>query len=312
MRIGIDAMGGDFAPLVAVMGTLDAAISVPESTFVLFGDKGEINKILSQQDGCPSNIEIIHTSQVIDMCDSPTSAFQKKPDSSIVVGFNHLQEGKIDAFASAGSTGAMMVGCVYIIKAIDGVMRPTIATPLPTFDGGRFILLDVGLNIDAKPEVLAQYGLLGSIFAQSLYGIESPRIGLLNIGEESEKGNAQSKATHALLKEENSINFIGNIEGKSILSGDVDVVLCDGFTGNIVLKLLESFSPVLKENTQINRAFVDGLSYETFGGTPVIGVNSPVIIGHGCSTRLAIKNMALRALQVASSSLIKNIKDKIN
>ncbi len=312
MRIGIDAMGGDLAPQVAVMGTLDAAISAPECTFVLFGNKGEIDEILSQNGTCPSNVEIVHTTQVIDMGDSPTSAFQKKPDSSIVVGFNHLQNGQIDAFASAGSTGAMMVGCVYIVKSIEGVMRPTIATPLPTFDGGRFILLDVGLNIDVKPEVLSQYGLLGSIFCNSIYGIENPRIGLLNIGEEDEKGNAQSKAAHALLKEEKSINFIGNIESKSILSGVADVVLCDGFTGNIVLKLLESFSPVLENNTQLERSFIEGLNYETYGGTPVIGVNSPVIIGHGCSTRFAIKNMALRTLKVASSSLIENIKAKLN
>lgn len=310
MRIGVDAMGGDFAPQVAVLGTLDAARVMQKCTFVLFGDRGQIEDVISKEDNVPSNYEIIHTTEVIDMCDSPTSAFQKKPDSSIVVAFGHLKEGRIDAFASAGSTGAMMVGCVYVLKLIDGVLRPTIATPLPTFDGGMFLLMDAGLNIDIKPEVLAQCGILGSVYAESVFGINNPKIGLLNIGEEEEKGNAQTKAAHQLMKE-CDYNFVGNIEGKTLFSGGANVVLCDGFVGNVILKLAESFFPVLDGNSMLNSDFISGLNYETYGGTPVLGVNSTVIIGHGCSTRMAIKNMAIRSAITAKSSLIKDIKEKV-
>lgn len=310
MRIGIDAMGGDYAPLVAVLGVLDAAKTISDSTFVLFGDKSEIEQIISEYDNAPENIEIVHTTQVIEMRDSPTSAFQKKPDSSIVVGFTHLKQGLIDGFASAGSTGAMMVGCVYVIKTIDGVLRPTIATPLPTFDGGMFILMDVGLNIDVKPEVLSQYGVLGSVYAQSVYGIKNPKVALLNIGEEEEKGNTQTKATYQLMKNED-YNFIGNIEGKALLTGKADIVLCDGFMGNVILKLVESFSPALNGINGLNKSFVKGLNYETYGGTPVLGVNAPVIIGHGCSSRVAIKNMAICTVEVTKSSMINDIKEKL-
>lgn len=311
MRIGIDAMGGDFAPRVAVLGAIDAAKIMPDCTIVLFGDRSKIDEIISEEKIDLSNVEIVHTSEVIGMSDSPTSAFQKKPDSSIVVGFTHLKNGLIDGFASAGNTGAMMVGCIYSIGLIKGVLRPTIATALPTFSGGRFILMDVGLNIDIKPEVLSQYGILGSIFAKSIFGIENPRVALLNIGEEEEKGNAQSKAAYQLMKEDD-YNFIGNIEGKALLHDDTDVVLCDGFTGNVVLKLLESFSPFLEGNPTINKSFIAGLNYETFGGTPVLGVDAPVIIGHGCSSIMAIKNMTLRTIEMAKSSVIEEIKEKLN
>lgn len=311
MRIGIDAMGGDFAPQAAVLGAINAAKIVPDCTIVLFGDRSEIEEIISEQKVDLSNIEIVHTTQVIGMSDSPTSAFQRKPDSSIVVGFSHLKDGLIDGFASAGNTGVMMVGCIYSIGLIAGVMRPTIATVLPSFSGGRFILMDVGLNIDIKPEVLSQYGVLGNIYAKTIFGLENPRVALLNIGEEEGKGNAQTKAVYHLMKE-GDYNFIGNIEGKTLLSDDADVVLCDGFTGNIVLKLLESFSPVLNGNPVLNSSFVADLNYETFGGTPVLGVNAPVIIGHGCSSIEAFKNMTLRTLEVAKSSMIKDIKEKLN
>ncbi len=311
MRIGVDAMGGDYAPETAVLGALDAAFALPESTIVLFGDEASINKVISEQKSIPTNIEIVHTTEVIEMAESPTTAFSKKPDSSIVVGFGYLAKGAIDAFASAGSTGAMMVGCMYVLKPIEGVLRPTIATPFPTFDGQEIILLDVGLNIDAKPEVLAQYGILGSIFSETVMGVEKPRVALLNIGEEQEKGNQQTKPTFPLLME-SDINFVGNIEGKYLLKGGADVVVCDGFVGNIILKLLESFEPMLSQIEGINPKFVEGLNYETYGGTPVIGVSAPVIIGHGCSSSTAIKNMILRANLVAKSNMIERIKENFN
>lgn len=314
MRIGVDAMGGDFAPEVVVLGAIDAAKSVPDGTkIVLFGTQPEIERIIKDSgEKLDSKIEIVHTTEVIEMGESPTTAFSKKTDSSIVVGFAHLQKGLIDGFASAGSTGAMMVGCMYMVKIIDGVIRPTIATPLPTFDGGSFLLLDAGLNIDAKPEVLSQYGTIGSVYAKTVGGVACPRVGLLNIGEEEEKGNIQTKAAYQLLKENPTINFIGNIEGKNLLKGDADVVVCDGFAGNIILKMMESFCPFLEPiKNKDNAAFIDGLNYESYGGTPVLGVNATVVIGHGCSSRLAIKNMILQTGSTIESGLVTKIKEVI-
>lgn len=314
MRVGVDAMGGDYAPEVVVLGAIEAAKTIStDTTIVLFGDQPIIEKIIESSGEKLNNLEIVHTTEVIEMGESPTSAFSKKSDSSIVVGFNHLQSGLIDGFASAGSTGAMMVGCMHIIKKVDAVIRPTIATPLPTFNNSKFLLLDAGLNIDVKPEVLCQYGQIGSIYSKAIHGIDSPRVALLNIGEESEKGSVQTKAAHQLMAESKDFNFIGNVEGKSMMNGDADVIVCDGFTGNIVLKLLESFSPYMEDfKNKENQHFVNGLNYETYGGTPVLGVNAPVIIGHGCSTSLAIKNMIFKTEEVIRARLIDKIKAQIN
>lgn len=301
MRIGIDAMGGDFAPKVVVQGAIDALGSIAVgSEIVLFGDKNQIEPLLPKN----SSISVVHTTQVIEMCDHPAQAFQSKTDSSITVGFGHLASGAIDGFASAGSTGAMMVGSMFMIKAIEGVSRPTIATHFTGTKGTPITLLDVGLNSDCKPEVLAQYGVMGSIYARQVCGIQNPRVALLNIGSEDSKGNLVSKATFPLLKEIDSINFVGNVEGKHILDSDVaDVIVCDGFVGNILLKMLESLYETLSPEG-VNLPYINSMNYEMIGGTPVLGINSTVVIGHGASSALAIKNMILATEKAINADLV--------
>lgn len=287
-------MGGDFAPEAAVKGAVMALDAVgTDSRIVLFGDEERIRAVLAAE-GCPAErFDIVATTEVIEMGDHPAKAFQTKTDSSITVGFVHLAKGAVQGFASAGSTGAMMVGSMYAVKPIDGVIRPTISSVVPTVAGRPALLLDVGLNVDVKPEVLVQYGLIGSIYAESVLGIENPRVALLNIGEEPTKGNAQTKATYEAMKADGKFNFVGNVEGLHIFSGKVaDVIVCDGFVGNTVLKMAEGLY-------RINRAmgadnpFWNAMNYEHVGGTPVLGVGATVIIGHGSSTPLAIKNMIL-------------------
>lgn len=304
IKIGIDAMGGDFAPEAAVKGAVMALEAIGEdSRIVLFGDEEQILALL-QAEGCPvERFEIVPTTEVIEMGDHPAKAFQSKTNSSITVGFGYLAKGLIQGFASAGSTGAMMVGSMYAVKPVEGVIRPTISSLVPTVKGTPVLLLDVGLNVDCKPEVLAQYGLIGSVYAQSVLGIESPRVAVLNIGEEETKGNAQAKATHELLKEERRINFVGNVEGSHIFSGQVaDVILCDGFVGNVVLKMAEGLYRINKAMGVENR-FWEAMNYETVGGTPVLGVNAPVVIGHGCSTPKAICSMICSTEQVIRAEL---------
>lgn len=312
MRIGVDVMGGDYAPSAVVLGAISASKELVDgSVIVLFGDENQIIAEFNKNGGKPCNVEIVHTSQVIEMGDSPAQAFSQKPDSSIVVGFTHLKMGKIDGFASAGSTGAMMAGCMFVSKQIQGVLRPGIGTVLSTLNGaGKVMLLDIGLNVDCKPEVLAQYGLIGSIYCKQVLGIENPRVALLNIGEEPEKGNAQSKAAHVLMEEQkHRYNFVGNVEPKYLFTGEsADVFVCDGYVGNIILKLCEGLYSVVGDSAK-GEHIIEGFNYEREGGTPVLGVNNCVIIGHGCSTPLAIKNMILQVEKSVKSSLVSTIKE---
>ena len=297
-------MGGDFAPEAVDKGAVMALDAIDgESRIVLFGDNGKIEECL-EAENCPADrFTIVHTTEVIEMGDHPAMAFKSKPDSSIAVGFGHLAKGAIDGFASAGSTGAMMVGSMYVAKPIKGVIRPTISTTLPTIAGTQALMMDVGLNVDCKPEVLAQYGLIGSIYAESVLGIERPRVAVLNIGEEETKGNAQAKATYELLKADGRIHFVGNVEGSHIFSGQVaDVIVCDGFVGNTVLKMAEGLYRINRALGGGN-AFWDAMNYENIGGTPVLGVNAPVIIGHGCSSPKAIRSMILSTEQVIRAGL---------
>ena len=282
-------MGGDFAPEAAVKGAVMALDAIgPDSRIVLFGDERRIREVL-EAEGCPAErFGIVATSEVIEMGDHPAKAFQAKADSSITVGFGYLAKGGIDGFASAGSTGAMMVGSMYAVKPIEGVIRPTISSIVPTVAGRPALLLDVGLNVD---------------YAEAVLGIGSPRVAVLNIGEEETKGNALSKATYELLKAEPRINFVGNVEGSHIFSGKVaDVIVCDGFVGNTVLKMAEGLYRINKALGGGN-AFWDAMNYENVGGTPVLGVNAPVIIGHGCSSPAAIRSMILSTEQVVKAGL---------
>lgn len=312
MRIGLDVMGGDFAPEAAVKGAVLALDEVAvDSRIVLFGDETSIRAILAAEGCDASRFDIVSTSEVIEMGDHPAKAFQQKANSSIAVGFAHLAKGQIDSFASAGSTGAMMVGSMMVVRPIEGVMRPTIATAIPTLASTPVLILDIGLNVDCRPEVLEQYALIGSVYAKSVLGIDNPRVALLNIGEEAAKGNAQAKASHELMQQagaEGRYNFVGNIEASHIFTGKrADVVVCDGFTGNTVLKLSEGFFAI-NQKCGIVSDFWAGLNYELAGGTPVLGVNAPVIIGHGKSTPLAIKNMVLSAERAVRMSLVERLR----
>lgn len=269
----------------------------------MFGDEAKIKAVLEAEGCSAERFDIVATTEVIEMGDHPAKAFQAKADSSITVGFGYLAKGAIDGFASAGSTGAMMVGSMYAVKPIEGVIRPAISSIVPTIAGRPALLLDVGLNVDCKPEVLAQYGLIGSIYAEAVLGIGKPRVAVLNIGEEETKGNAQTKATYELLKEDGRINFVGNVEGSYIFTGQVaDVIVCDGFVGNTVLKMAEGLYRINKKLGGGN-AFWDAMNYENVGGTPVLGVNAPVIIGHGISSARAIKSMILSTEQCIKADL---------
>ncbi|MBT6686463.1 MAG: phosphate acyltransferase PlsX [Bacteroidetes bacterium] len=313
MRIGIDIMGGDFAPNAIVKGTILAHSQVPPDTeLVLFGDSKSIKKILDEEGFDSSNFEIVHTTEVIEMGDHPAKSFAKKQNSSIAVGFHMLHKGKIDGFASAGNTGAMLVGAMYTIKQIPGVIRPSISTVLPKENGKNAILLDVGINPDCRPDVLYQYAILGSIYAEFVYKIKNPRIGLLNIGSEEEKGNLLTKATHELMKGTDDFNFIGNIEGNEIFSTDkFDVIVSDGFTGNVVLKQAESFYTLIQKR-KIQDEYFEKFNFEIYGGTPILGVNAPVVIGHGISNDIAIKNMILHTDEVARAKITEKIKEVFN
>ena len=308
IRIGVDAMGGDYAPDVVVKGAVMALKAIGDTgRIVLFGDEFKIRELLAKE-GCDAeNFDIVPTTEVVAMGDHPVRAFQQKRDSSIVVGFQHLAEGKIDGFASAGSTGAMMVGAMQMIKVIEGVIRPTIAVRI----GGK-LLLDVGLNVDCKPDVLEQYALIGSVYAESVLGIKSPRVALLNIGTEPSKGNLQAKATFELLqvgKEAGLYNFVGNIESSQFLVPEsADVVVCDGFVGNTVLKLIEGFYEMSIEAGVMTPSLAE-LNYENTGGTPVLGVNAPVIIGHGKSTAQAIKSMILTTIRTIDNGVVERLKE---
>ena len=313
IRIGIDAMGGDFAPMAVIKG---AIMALPEldhdSTIVLFGDEKQIRNILSQENVNHSLFEIVHTSEVIEMGDHPAQSFVKKSDSSITVGFRHLQQKLIDGFASAGSTGAMMVGSMQIAKQIEGIIRPAISANIATTNGKSFLLLDVGLNVDCKPDVLYQYGVIGNVYAQTVMKIPKPRVALLSIGEEPEKGNLATKAAFELMNETENFDFVGNIESKHIFTGQcADVVVCDGFVGNVILKQAEGFYEIAKTEGVVNK-YIDKLNYEIVGGTPVLGINHVVIVGHGCSSPLAIKNMIIQTEKTISGGMVKKLREIFN
>ena len=312
MRIGLDVMGGDYAPDAPILGAILAQQSLPQDTrIVLIGDEQKINELLVKHGADKNNFDVVHASEVIGMGEHPTKAFTQKPNSSIALGFGLLASQKIDAFASNGNTGAMLVGAMFAIKVIPGVIRPCITTILPKEDGSVGVLLDVGINADCKADVLCQFGLLGSLLAEFVYGIKKPKVGLLNIGEEPEKGNLLAQAAHALMKENKDFNFVGNIEGRDLFDNKADVVVCDGFTGNVVLKLAESTYTTLKRRG-LSDEYFERYNYENYGGTPLLGVNSTVMIGHGISNEIAVKNMLMLTKDVVDAKLSEKIQKALN
>ncbi|MFM7218348.1 MAG: phosphate acyltransferase PlsX [Flavobacteriales bacterium] len=307
MKIGVDILGGDYAPSETLAGAVMAAAELPAGALtVLIGDAAYIRSGLEQLHADASRFQIVDAPDTIGMGEHPTKAIQQKPNSSISVGFHLLKEGRIDAFASAGNTGAMLVGSMFSVKAIPGILRPAIATLLPKENGGWGLMLDVGVNADCKPEVLQQFATLGTLYARHILHIENPKVGLMSIGEEEEKGNLLVKETHGLLKETRDIHFIGNVEGRDLFNDKADVVVCDGFTGNVLLKEAESFYALIKKRG-ISDPYFDRFNYEDYGGTPILGVNSTVIIAHGISKAKAIKNMVLLAHEVAQARLCDRI-----
>jgi glycerol-3-phosphate acyltransferase PlsX len=323
-RIAVDAMGGDFAPANAVLGAVQAFEQNKDFDLLLVGKRDEILKVASTHNLSVSDEMIVHTDEVIGMSESPTSSLKKKPNSSIVVGAQLVRDNKADGFVSAGNTGAMSVSSIFNIGRIKGVSRPTLTAPFPNEKNGYTFISDVGAFVDSKAQHLLGYAILSSIFIEEIYGIQNPKIGLLNVGEEEGKGYQLITETSKLLSE-SDINYTGYVEGKDIFKGKVDLVVCDGFIGNILLKFAESIIPFLRARIKdyASKSFMNkikaGISrtplreslkntnYELHGGLPLLGLNGISIIGHGSSTPLAIKNMVLRAKEMYDKNLIKKI-----
>lgn len=308
MKIGLDIMGGDFAPKATVLGAIAAqkALSA-DQRIVLFGDKDQALPIIAEQGVNPDVFDFVHTTEFIGMGEHGTKSVLQKPNSSISLGYQYLKDDKIDSFASAGNTGAMLVGAIFSVKPVAGVIRPAVATNVPKLKSGFGIILDVGANADCKPEVLTQFGILGSLYAEHVYNLTNPKVALMNIGEEEEKGNVLTQATFPLLQKTN-LNFVGNIEGRDLFNDKADVIVCDGFTGNVMLKLAETFY-ILTLKKGFKDEFFDRFNYEQYGGSPILGINAPVLIGHGISTPEAIKNMVLLSRTMIQSGFIEKVKE---
>ena len=326
-KIIVDSMGGDYAPQNAVVGAIEASIQNPGFDLFLVGKEKEISRVIAERNLSFDNSRIINAEEIIEMGDSPTEAIKKKPNSSIVVGARYVREKKAHAFVSAGNTGAMMAASTLIMGRIPNVGRPTIGAEIPNTHGTCF-LFDVGAGKDAKPNHLFEYAVMGTIYARDLGSVANPQVGILSMGEEESKGNEITTAAFKLLKQ-SKLNFIGNVEGRDILTGKVDVVVCDGFIGNILLKFGESVPKLLKHLLKktaeknlidkikiglfkgtLKRALKD-LDYQEHGGVPLLGVNGISIIGHGASTPKAIKNMVFRAYDMYKKNLNQKIEESL-
>ena len=301
-------MGGDNSPDATLNGAfLASKVLGKEETIVLVGDEKLAKSWLKSNNIDSTIFEFIHADEVISMNEHATKALRKKPNNSISVGFDALKNKEIDVSSSAGNSGAMLVGSMFSIGPIKGVIRPSITSVLPKKNGGVGLILDVGVNADCKPDVLFQFAILGSLFAENVYNIQKPKVGLLNIGEEKGKGNLLTQSTYRLLEDNDDINFVGNVEGRDLFNDKADVIVCDGFTGNVVLKLAESFYSLINQKN-IKDDYFDRFNYEIYGGTPVLGVDGNVLIGHGISNENAIKNMILLGKDLINSNLNFKIK----
>jgi len=327
-RIVVDAMGGDFAPANAVLGSVEAYSESKSFDLYLVGKEKQINEVISSGSISFPKECIINADEVIEMGDSPAASLKLKPNSSIVIGAQLVRDKKADAFVSAGNTGAMMAASTLIIGRISGLGRPTIGAEMPSVNGVCY-LYDVGASKDSKPIHLFEYAVMGTIFAKEMGNVSNPKVGVLSMGEEEGKGNEVTEAAAKLLKG-SKLNFIGNIEGRDILAGNVDVVVCDGYVGNIILKFGESVPKLLKhlltktaEKSLIDKLLIGlsknvlkkslkSLDYQEYGGVPLLGVNGISIIGHGSSSVKAIKNMVLRANEMHQKQLVKKMTKAIS
>lgn len=311
MKIALDAMGGDFAPDCTVKGAELALQEMPDGAkIVLVGKQDVIQSKLQEHNINNPNIEIFNADELIEMGEHPTKAFSQKPSASIPVGYGLLRSGAVKAFCSAGNTGAMHVGAMFTIKAIEGIIRPGLASFIPKESGDFGVIIDVGANAECKPDVLSQFGEMGSLYAQHVFNIANPKVGLMNLGEEEQKGTPITQAAYQLFKLNTRLNFIGNIEGRDLFNDKADVVVCDGFTGNVILKMAESLYDLL-EKRGIKDPYFDRLNYEAIGGSPILGINGNVVIGHGVSSAVAIKNMVLLSVRMAESNIHLKIKEHL-
>lgn len=308
MRIGLDVMGGDFAPDVTIQGAIQALDEISSNDRIfLFGPRDLINKKIKEFNSDPALFSIVHSPDVIGMGERPIKAYTRKPESSIAKGFKYLQHKEIDSFASAGNSGASLVGAMYSVSNIKGVFRPSTLTIIPRESGGMNVILDVGTNPDIKPDVMYQFAILGSIYSKHVLKTKNPKVGLLNIGEEEEKGNLLCQSAFRLMKGSTDFNFYGNIEGRDLFKDKADVIVCDGFTGNIVLKQMEAMYRLMVKRNLVDD-YIDRFNYENYGGSPILGVNATVLIGHGISSTKAIKNMILSSKAIYEAKLTQKIK----
>lgn len=324
MKLAIDAMGGDYAPKEIVQGINRAVNAFPDTAFILFGDETQIRKELETSD----RVAVIHTDEVISGTDEPVRAVRRKKNSSMVRMAQAVKDGEADACISAGNTGALMASGLFVVGRIEGIERPALAPVLPTTDGHGFIMLDLGANAEAKPEHLLQFAIMGSLYAEKVRGLKNPRVGLLNIGTEEKKGNELTKKAFQLLKE-TDLNFTGNVEARDLLEGAADVVVTDGFTGNMVLKTIEGtagslFSMIKKVfmhnlKTKLAAAMIKSelsglkniMDYSEYGGSGLMGLNAPVIKAHGSSNANAIYNAVRQAREMVQSDVTGKIKHAI-
>jgi glycerol-3-phosphate acyltransferase PlsX len=319
-------MGGDHAPNNEVLGSLQALASISNDLeLILVGQQDRIEAAL-QGKHRPEHLTVIHAPDVITMSDEPATIVKSRKDSSLYIGLNLMREGLADAFVSAGNTGGVMATATMLCGRIPGVSRPTIGSFFPTQTGQPTLLVDVGANVDSKPRFLHDYAVMGSIYTELILGIQCPKVGLLNVGEEEGKGTAVAQEAYGMLRSA-PINFVGNVEGRDILRGTVDVVVCDGFEGNIVLKFAESILGFLKSRfrdfanksfinkvlvgmfTPVLRTVLRGMDYQEYGGVPLLGINGVVIIGHGSSSPKALENMILRAVEVVQRDVNGRIRE---
>ena len=310
MNVGIDAMGGDFAPKECINAVVkEANAEKCESQFFVFGEPEALKEYT--EDLNHPNITVVPSGESISMGEHAIKAVSTKKDSSINIGMHFLAEGKIDTFLGAGNTGAMMVSALYNVKGIPGIDRPALSSVLPQQSGVTGVLVDVGANSDVKPETIAKFAILGTEYAKAVYGIKNPRVGLVNIGEEEEKGNSVTKAAFPILKSQKGINFIGNVEGRHLFNDKVDVAVCDGFTGNVIVKTCEGFFyNLLKRGVEDD--FLSKFNFQNYGGTPILGIKKSVIVGHGISNSKTFSNMIKLAKNVVESELISKIEISIS
>lgn len=328
MRIVVDAHGGDNAPLEILKGCCMAAKEIKDITILLVGRKNELQQIIADN-GLPTDrFEIVDAPDVLTMEDDPTSVLKDKQYSSMAVAFRLLKEDKADAFVSAGNSGAVLVGATLLVKRIRGIKRAALGAVMPSTDG-PYIMMDCGANVECKPEYLDQFGMMGSLYMKACLGVENPRVGLLNNGTEECKGPALQQEAYKLMKENSSIHFIGNVEGRDVPLGACDVVVADGFAGNIALKTSEGwgkmFSGVLKEMLTKNlksklaallimdqiKSFRKKMDYKEYGGAPLLGISKPVIKAHGSSDAKAFKNAIRQACTFAESNMILEIEKSL-